>query len=65
MAACWRLENFLMLDLLLAAAGIKKGHPLPADVQKILDEQADILADKIAHRVAAVLAASFTPTKAD
>ena len=46
-----------MIDLLLRAAGIEPGKPIPAEVQQVLDEQFDRLADRVTDRLIAALAA--------
>jgi hypothetical protein len=42
----------MFADLLLSQLGIRPGEPLPPDVQQLVDDQVERLADRIAAKVA-------------
>jgi hypothetical protein len=50
-----------LLDLLLKAAGLEPGKPIPAEVQEIIDDQVSRVIEQIAVQVTERLLAELVP----
>jgi len=55
-----RLYGITLIDLLLKAAGIVPGQPIPAEIQKIIDEQVDQISTKLVDAISERVTAALT-----